>query len=69
MVGYDDLSEREIAAEDDMATLLSLNCESGLDQSGNTISTREARQFHTATRMASKFSTGTGRPSACKAAT
>jgi len=62
VVGHDNLGVY-------MATLLSLSGESGLGESSDTGGAREARQFHTAPKTASKFSSGTGRPSACRVAT
>ena len=62
VVRDDHLGKRVIAAQDNVAAALANNTEAKPAQDGNAFLTGELGQFaHTATRIASKVSTGTGR--------
>src|SRR5712691_5533074 len=69
MVRNNHLGKGQLAAEDNVAPVLSLELESYFRERRNTLAPRNLRQArHTAMTMASKGSSGTGRPSCCNAA-
>jgi hypothetical protein len=70
VIGNDDLSERLRAPQHDVATLAALFLEPQPLERTNALSAGDPRQpAHTSTSLASKCSSGTGRPSASKAET
>ncbi len=69
VIGNNQLGKRVVAAQDDMAAVLSLLVEPGFLECPHTLAAGEAWQIaHTATSIVSKCSSGTGSPSSCKAA-
>ncbi len=70
VVGHDQLRERRVSSEDDVAAFLPPEKETGPLERANALATGDARQLaHTATSRASKRSGGTARWSSSSAAT
>lgn len=63
MIGNDELGKGVALFQDDMATVLTDDDEAGLLQGSDALAAGDPREMaHTATRMESNFSAGTGKP-------
>ena len=70
VIGNNRLSKRVIAAHDDVTAMLSSYGKTKFLESTNDVGAGNLRELaHTATNRAAKCSSGTGKPSSCKART